>query len=143
MEGKLAKADATLVERGVVDRRPGSEKANLVVNELIPLDDLAKRFTKGIVVRVSEQHHAERGLENLHEILRGYPGDCELQLVVCLSDGSRAFLKAEGMRVALNAEMRSRVDALLGPGNLQLIAAPPAPSGPPRNGGYQRALARR
>jgi hypothetical protein len=75
--------------------------------------------------------------------LRGYPGDCELQLVVCLADGSRAILKSSGMRVALNAEMRSRVDALLGPGNLRLIASPPTPSGPPRHGSHQRALARR
>jgi len=142
VHGELAKADATLVVRGVVDRRPGSEEANLVVNELIPLDDLARRFTRGIVVRVNEQQHAQRGLENLHEILRGYPGDCELQLVVCLADGSRAYLKSNGLRVALNAEMRARVDALLGPGNFRLIAAPPTPSPPSRNGG-QRALARR
>jgi DNA polymerase-3 subunit alpha len=143
VHGELAKADATLVVRGVVDRRPGSEEANLVVNELIPLQDLARRFTRGVVVRISEQQHAERGLEHLYEILRGYPGDCELQLVVCLADGSRAILKSSGMRVALNAEMRSRVDALLGPGNLRLIASPPTPSGPPRHGSHQRALARR
>jgi len=143
--GHLAQADAILVVRGVVDRRPGSEEANLVVNELIPLDELATRFTKGLVIRVSEERHTQRGLEQLHEILRGYPGNCELQLVVCLADGSRAYMKAEGMRVELNAEMRTRVDALLGPGNVRLIAAPPPPSnnGNQRNKGYDRALARR
>jgi DNA polymerase-3 subunit alpha len=141
--GQLVEADATLVVRGAVDRRPGSEESNLIVNELIPLADLAGRFTKGIVVRVSEEQHPERGLEDLHEILRGYPGNCELQLVICLADGSRAFLKSEGMRVDLNAEMRSRIDALLGPGNVRLIAAPAAPPNPQRNGGHTRALARR
>jgi DNA polymerase-3 subunit alpha len=141
--GQLVEPDATLVVRGAVDRRPGSEESNLIVNELIPLADLASRFTKGIVVRISEELHAERGLEDLHEILRGYPGSCELQLVICMSDGSRAFLKSDGMRVDLNAEMRSRVDALLGPGNVRLIAAPAAPSNPQRNGGHARALVRR
>ncbi len=141
--GQLVEADATLVVRGAVDRRPGSEESNLIVNELIPLADLAGRFTKGIVVRVSEEQHAERGLEDLHEILRGYPGSCELQLVVCLADGSRAFLKSDSMRVDLNAEMRSRVDALLGPGNVRLIAAPAAPSNSQRNGGRAREFARR
>ena len=96
--------------------------------------DLAGRFTRGIVIRVGEEQHGERGLEQLHEILRGYPGNCELQLVLCLADGSRVFMKSEGMRVDLNAEMRSRVDALLGPGNVRLIAAPPAPANPQRNG---------
>jgi DNA polymerase-3 subunit alpha len=141
--GHLVEADATLVARGTIDRRPGSDEANLIVSELIPFSELHGRFTRGIVVRVSEELHTQRGLDDLHEILRGYPGNCELQLVVCLADGSRVVMKSEGMRVDLNAEMRDRVDALLGPGNVRLIAAPPAPSGPPRTSGPARALARR
>ena len=73
-----------------------AKKSNLIVNELIPLAELAGRFTKGIVVRVSEEQHAERGLEELHEILRGYPGNCELQLVLCLADGSRVYHEERG-----------------------------------------------
>jgi DNA polymerase-3 subunit alpha len=142
--GHLVQADAILVVRGVVDRRPGSEETNLIVNELIPLDELAGRFTKGIKIRLHEEQHGERALESLYEILRGYPGTCELQMVLCLADGTQAHLKCDRMRVDLNAEMRSRVDALLGPGNLRLIAAPPAPAAARRGGGGQnRALARR
>ncbi len=139
----LVHADAVLVVRGVVDRRPGSDEANIVVNELIPLADLHSRFTKGIIVRVSEQEHAQRGLEQLHEILRGYPGNCEVQLLLCLADGSRAYLKSERLRVDLNAEMRERVDALLGPGNLRLIASAPPRTNGNRSAGPARALARR
>jgi DNA polymerase-3 subunit alpha len=138
----LVQADATLVVIGAVDRRPGSEESNIIVNELVPLAELAGRFTRGIIIRVSEQQHAERGLENLHEILRGYPGGCELQLLLCLADGRRVVMKSEGLRVELNAQMRGRIDALLGPGNVRLIAAPPKPSGAGR-GGPARALARR
>jgi len=141
--GHLVEADATLVVRGAVDRRAGSDESNLIVNELLPLSELAGRFTKGVVIRISEQTHALRTLDDLHEILRGYPGRCELQLVICLADGSRVHMKCDGMRVDLNAEMRGRVDGLLGPGNFQLIAAPPRPSGAPRGGGQARALARR
>ena len=141
--GHLVESDATLVVRGTVDRRPGSDESNVIVNELIPLAELAGRFTRGIVVRVSEQQHAERGLEELHEILRGYPGNCELQLVVCLADGSRVHMKSDRMRVELNAQMRERVDALLGPGNVRLIAAPPPPPGQTRSAAPARALARR
>ncbi len=132
--GELVQADATLVVRGSVDRRPGSEESNLIVNELIPLDEAAQRFTRGMMVRVTEAQHSEQGLESLFEILRGYPGNCELQLVVCLADGSRAYLKSDRVRVELNAEMRSRVDALLGPGNVRLIAAPPTPAQRPPGG---------
>jgi len=134
--GHLVQADAALVIRGAVDRRPGSEEANVVVNELIPLAELPQRFTRGMMIRVNEQQHSERGLEDLFEILRGYPGNCELQLLLCLEGGSRVFMKSEKLRVELNAEMRSRVDGLLGPGNVKLIAAPPTPSRAPKGNGY-------
>jgi DNA polymerase-3 subunit alpha len=81
-----------------------------------------------VVIQLSEAEHAERGLEELQEILRGYPGNCELQLVLRLADGSRVHLKSDSVGVALSAEMRARVEALVGPGNVRLIAAPPKPT---------------
>ena len=92
--------------RGAVERRPGSDEANLIVNEVIPLAELQGRFTRGIRVRVSEPQHGPRGLEDLYEILRGYPGSCELHLVLQLADGGRVTMQSESLRVDLNAEMR-------------------------------------
>ena len=48
----LVQPDAVVVVRGVVDKRPGSEEANLIVNEIIPLEDLPSRCTRGILIRV-------------------------------------------------------------------------------------------
>jgi DNA polymerase-3 subunit alpha len=93
------------------------------------------------VVRLSETEHGQAGLESLHEILRGYPGKCELQLVICLADGTKVSLKSERMRVDLNPEMRSRIDGLLGSGNVRLIAAPPPAPARPRSGGRPREMA--
>ena len=59
--GHLVEADAILAVRGAVDRRPGSEESNLIVNELIPLEDLAQRFTRGIVIRVDGQQPRAEG----------------------------------------------------------------------------------
>ncbi len=142
--GTLVESDAIRVVRGVIDRRPGSEETNLIVNELIPLEDMAGRFTKGIVIRLDESLHSREDVLRLREILRGYPGACDLQFQVWLADGSKVFLRSDTQRVALDAEMRSRVDELLGPGNLRLVADPPKPSAAPRgNYGQSRALARR
>jgi len=123
--GHLVAADAILAVRGVVDRRAGSEETNMIVNELIPLTALQDRYTKGVRIRVMEAEHSQKTLESLHEILRGYPGTCELQLVVSLNDGSRVYLKSDSLKVDITPEMRSRVDDLLGPGNLRLIASAP------------------
>ena len=124
--GHLVEPDATLVVRGAVDRRPGTEESNVIVNELIPFAELNARFTRGIVVRISEQQHPESTLDALYEILRGYPGNCELQFEMWLASGSRAYLKSDAVRIDLCPEMRSRVDELLGPGNVRLVVAPPA-----------------
>ena len=38
--GELVQADAVVVIRGVIDRRGGGDEANLIVNELIPIEQL-------------------------------------------------------------------------------------------------------
>jgi hypothetical protein len=78
--------------------------------------------------------------------VRGYPGQSELQLVVCFSDGARMMMACENLRIEIGAELRARVDDLLGPGNLKPIAAPPKPAPPPpqrRGGNGAPAMARR
>jgi DNA polymerase III subunit alpha len=135
---EMIKADAVLVLRGVIDKRPGSEEANLIVNEIIPLENLASRYTRGIHIRFSEVEHGLPKLEMLHEILRGYPGNCELQLTLCLGNGSRVACKCDRLSVGLNNEMRSRVEQLLGPGNFRLITASSSGGGARGNGRSRR-----
>ena len=130
----LVQADAIVVVRGAVDKRPGSEEANLIVNEIIPLEDLPSRYTRGVMIRLLEETHSPQKLDQLHEILRGYPGNCELHLMLCLADGSRVACKCDGMTVAVNSEMRARVDQLLGSGNFRLLTSPPAAAAGRANG---------
>ncbi|HEY1599978.1 MAG TPA: DNA polymerase III subunit alpha [Pirellulales bacterium] len=143
--GELVKADGIVAVRGAIDKRPGSEEANLIVNEVMHLADLPARFTRGVTIRVDEEPHGVHGLEQLYEILRGYPGSCELELVLRLADGSRVACACDGMRVELTTEMRRRVEELLGRGCLRPIASRPRPAGGGQNGhgqnGYSRGTA--
>ena len=66
------------------------------------------------MIRLSETEHGPQKLEQLYEILRGYPGKAELQILFQLADGSRVSCKCTDVSVAIDAEMRSRVDNLLG-----------------------------
>ena len=134
-KGQLVSPDAIMAVKGSIDRRPGSDEANLIVNELIPLDDLPLRYTRGVMIRLYEKQHGPEKVEQLYEILRGYPGKVSLQLVLELADSRRAFLKCEKLKVDLNSELRQRVDDLLGEGNLKMLAAPPKVKvAAPRNG---------
>lgn len=136
--GELVQADAVLVARGVIDRRGGDE-ANLIVNELIPLDELDSRYTSGIIVCISERNFDTGTLKQVHEILRGYPGTRELQFLLSLADGSRVKMKSNRMKVEITPELRNRLDDLLGPGHLRMITSPPKPSA----GGNGRGNGRR
>ena len=124
--GHLVAADAILVVRGVLDRRGGDE-ANLIVNELIPLDELDSRYTSGLVVRVDETEHGPDALAKVREIVRGYPGNAEFQIVLILANGTKVRLTSQ-TRINITAELRARLDDLLGLGNLQVLIAPPKPS---------------
>jgi len=142
--GQLVVPDAVLLVRGVIDRR-GGEEANLVVNELIPLDQLDSRYTTGIIVRIDEREHGEGALDGVKEIVRSYPGTSELQLALVLEDRSRVYLKSHKVRLEVNRELQDRLDNLLGPGNLQLITTRPKPNANgngQRRGNFQRPAAR-
>jgi DNA polymerase-3 subunit alpha len=121
--GYLVRADAILVARGLVDHRGGDE-INLIVNELIPLDELKQRCTRSIVVRLDEAHHGPDRLKALHQIARSYPGDCQLQLELRLTSGQCVSLTAHDVRVDVQPEFRRRVDDLLSPGHLRFITSP-------------------
>jgi DNA polymerase-3 subunit alpha len=109
--GHLVAPDAILLVRGVIDRR-GGEEANLVVNELVPLDQIEARYPpSGIVVRVSEREHGPDLLEKIREIVRSYSGNGELQLALVLEDGCRVFLRSHKVRLEVNRELLDRLDA--------------------------------
>ena len=158
--GQMVADGAIVALRGAIDRRPGSEEANLIVNEIFPLADLPQRFTRGIRIRLVEPTTAgtllplgegreresaddnesrevsPRILDSLHEILRGYPGTCEVELAMVLAEGTKLLLKCNAPRVQLCPELRTRLDDLLGSGNVKLIASSPSLREPtPRNNG--------
>jgi DNA polymerase III subunit alpha len=137
--GAQVVADSILAVRGKVDRRPGAEETNLIVDELIPLADLSERYSSGVIIRIREADHGERGLEQLREILRGYPGSKKLKLRLDLAAGGQVWLDSKWAGLDLNPELRQRVEGLLGPGSLAIQASRPQP----QNGGNGNNNARR
>jgi DNA polymerase-3 subunit alpha len=141
--GHLVKPDAILAMRAAVDRRPGSDDVNLIVQELIPLEELSARYTSGVIIRLLEDVHGAEALASLREIVRGYPGNKPLRLRLELAAGGSVTLECAASGVTLDPELRRRVDELLGPGNFRLLGAAPRSAVPPHTpNGRRRALAR-
>jgi DNA polymerase-3 subunit alpha len=124
--------DAILAVRGKIDRRPGAEEVNVLVDELIPLADLSQRFASGVTIRVRETEDGPRALELLREILRGYPGHKKLRLRLDLADGSQVWLDSGWPGVDVTGQLRERVEQLLGPASLSIQGA--RPRGPQKSG---------
>ena len=124
--GHLVEGDAILCVSGKVDRRPGAEEVNLIVDKLMPLEEMPKHFSSGMIIRVNEEKHGEQGLKQLREIVRGYPGKKRLRLRLDLAEGGQVWIDSSGS-VELNQELNDRIDQLLGPGNRILEKAQPKP----------------
>jgi DNA polymerase-3 subunit alpha len=124
----LLEPDSILLARGSVDRRGGGDEVNLIVDELISLDQLDDRCTRGMVIRVDELKHGDRMLPQIYEILRAYPGNQEVRLLLDLADGHRVSMKADRLQIQVNTELKQRMDDLLGHHNYQVITQfPKAP----------------
>jgi DNA polymerase-3 subunit alpha len=139
--GQLVQADAILALRATLDRRPGGDEVNLIVQELIPLEELSARFTNGVMIRVREDEHGIEALTTLREIVRGYPGSKPLKLRLELADGGCVVLDCPKSGVTIDSELRRRVEELLGPGNFRLMAGARTPP-PAATNGRRRALVR-
>lgn len=131
--GELVVPDTIVGLRAAVDRRPGAEEVNMIVNELMTIESLETRFTSGVTICVDESHHGAEGLQTLREIVRGYPGQMPLKLQLTLTDGARVHLES-GRRVMLDPEMRRRVEEAIGVNAFHLISTPPKVAPPPQNG---------
>lgn len=122
----LVVPDAILAVIGKVDRRAGSEETNLIVDKLLPLEEMEKQFSSGMVIRIREQEHGVSGLEKLKEIVRGYPGKKKLRLRLDLVTGGQVWLDSNSTGVEASAELNQRIDELLGEGNRIMERAAPA-----------------
>jgi DNA polymerase-3 subunit alpha len=137
--GERVAADAILAVKGKIDRRPGAEEVNLIVDELIPLSELPERYSSSVVICIRETDHGQRGLEQLREILRGYPGHKKLKLRLDLACGGQVWLDSKWPGLELNPELRSRVENLLGPGSFGVQASRPAPKNGNGANGHARS----
>ncbi len=135
--GHLVESDAILGIRGAIDRRPGATEVNLIVNELMPIEELSNRFTSGVVIQVREKENGAERLETLREIVRGYPGKKSLKLRIDLAVGGSVQLDCA--KIELHPELRRRVDELLGPGHFRLIGGAPPAKAPERRHGRERS----
>ncbi len=117
--GQFVVPDGVVVLQGRLEFRGGDE-ANLIVDKVIPLDQLSESMAHGIKVQIDQNRHGVSGLKNAYEILRGYPGNRELKLELVLADGMLVELKSN-RRIEVNEQLCGRLRDLLGASQVEML----------------------
>lgn len=120
-QGHLIQNDALVVIQGTLDRRGGDE-ANLVVERVIPLDQVEQSMTNGLCLRLNEQRHGPEMIRGIYEIVRGYPGNRKLKFEMRLEDGTLVHLDAHKLKIEIHPQLCRRLQEFLGADALELLA---------------------
>ncbi len=125
-KGELVRADSIVILRATVDRRGGGEEANLIVNDLIPIEQLEEQFTSGVSIYLDEKQHDESIVQQLKEIFRGYRGPLKVEFSVRLRSGEFVQIATERPKIELTMELKERLENLLGEKSYRLITSRPS-----------------
>ena len=135
---EMIQPDAIVLIRGRVDKR-GEEEINLICDEFIPIAEVEARFTSGLKILYDEAKHPQELIPRIAEILRGYPGDREVQFEVKTNSGELVQLVSLKHKIRVDTELRNRLDDLLGPASHRLLLLKPSvQNNVAGNGSYPR-----
>ena len=122
--GDMIQPDAVVLVRGKVDKR-GEDEVNFIVDEMIPIAEADTKFTTGIHITYDQEKHKPELINKIREVLRGYPGPRDVLFAIRLESGETVHVKSSKQRVAINPELRTRLDDLLGEDSHKLLMTKP------------------
>jgi DNA polymerase-3 subunit alpha len=93
----------------------GDDKPKIFPQEIMPLEDAPRRFTKQVHFRLHIAHLNPEKLQSIHELVAAYPGKCPLYLCFKQPTGEIVFIEThEKFFVAPSRELQEAADKLLG-----------------------------
>ena len=111
--GPSLKADAAIFVCGMVNLR--EDKPKIVADQVIALEDVPKRFTKAVHIRLSVGTTEDAVLARLHEVMRAHKGSIPVLFCFIYPDGKLVFLEAhEHFSVSPTQQFVRDIEAILG-----------------------------
>ena len=93
----------------------GEEKPKIFPQEIIPLEEAPRRYTKQVHCRLHTAHLGPEHLAHLHALIAAHPGKCPLYLCLMRPGGEVIFIEThENFRVTPSAALHVAIDELLG-----------------------------
>jgi DNA polymerase-3 subunit alpha len=117
----VLKADTAIFVCGTANLR--EDKPKIFAEQIIPLDEVPKRFTKAVHVRLSAATTGEDALGRVREVLRAHKGAVPVLFCFMYPDGRWVFLEAhEHFFVAPTQKFVADIEAILGEESVWLKA---------------------
>jgi len=93
----------------------GDERPKIFPQEIFPLEDAPRRFTKQVHLRLNTSHVGPESLERIREIVEAHQGKCPLFLCFRRPTGEVIFVEThEKYFVAPSRELQQESDRLFG-----------------------------
>jgi DNA polymerase-3 subunit alpha len=93
----------------------GDDKPKIFPQEIMPLEDAPKKFTKQVHLRLHTAHLTPQRIEQVRELTAAFPGKCPLFLCFMRPTGEVVFLEThERYSVMPSTELQKAADEMLG-----------------------------
>jgi DNA polymerase-3 subunit alpha len=107
------KSDTAIFICGSVNLR--EDKPKIVADQIIPLEEVPRRFTKAVHVRLSAGTAEESLLTRVQDVLRAHKGNVPVMFCFIYPDGKLVFLEAhDHFSVAPTKKLVQELEAILG-----------------------------
>ncbi|HUI07838.1 MAG TPA: DNA polymerase III subunit alpha [Verrucomicrobiae bacterium] len=107
------RADAAIFVCGMVSLR--EDKPKIVADQIIPLEDVPKKFTKAVHLRLSAGSIEDSALVRVQDVLRAHKGSVPVLFCFVYPDGRAVFLEAhEHFSVTPTQQFVRAIEAVLG-----------------------------
>ena len=93
----------------------GEDKPKIFPQEIIPLEDAPRKFTKQVHFRLHTAHLKPENLDSIRELIAAHPGSCPLFLCFMQPAGQVIFIQPhERFSVMPSRELQQAADAQFG-----------------------------
>jgi DNA polymerase III subunit alpha len=107
------RADVAVFVCGTVNLR--EDKPRIFADQIIPLDEVPKRFTKAIHIRLPAETTAETVLTRVQKVLQHHKGDCPVFFCFMYPDGKLVFMEThDRFAVAPSDALVQELENILG-----------------------------
>ncbi|HEY5955697.1 MAG TPA: DNA polymerase III subunit alpha, partial [Polyangiaceae bacterium] len=122
--GLLRRGEPMLVS-GKVSFPPSDDEETereptLLVDAVDSLSAAAQKVTRGVGIRLEADRIERQDVAKLAEILKRFPGNCEVEVALAFDDGSEALVHGES-RVGPNDELMSELEKRFGYDSVELL----------------------